>query len=513
MKTFLYDGMKSYDAPMNMPEAWSSLGQQKDATDSELASRVAAVFRVRDLLSNAVANVPFSIYEGETEIDNSADWQNAIGFMPNPIDLIRRWRLSLTMSNAAYGFCTKVPLTAKGANIQYLVSSSVTPQTDNYTGELTGFKRETGTMTTTYPLKSGRIIYLWKLDETTEMLPSEYTEFRAMCASAGIMHYADLWTGNYFKRGGVKPTLIGVKGAATPTAREELEKGFSAWIKRLTQPAKVINAEAMEVNAIGDGIGDLKDMSVYEQAVQSVCTAVGIPAGIVLSNFDNYATAQTYYWQFYKDKVNYDCQFIQETLNTQIFEPQGRRMEFNIEAAEPNQAEEVERASAFSTYVSAGIPLDIAAQIVGVEMPEGMDYDTLKEAEEEKKAKEEADAQQQLELQKEKLSQPTKSIEHFTPTLDQIRELNRWQVFAFRKLKKAESLDFPFRLDLTPEAVGEAIRARLVDAKTEDEIKLAFDLAPETVTPAPDYTPLIKSIELGVEALRLIHDRPETSTE
>lgn len=521
MKTFLYDGAKSYDAPMNMPEAWTSLGQQKDATDSELASRVAAVFRVRDLLSNAVANVPFSIYKGVEdteeegeEIDNSADWQNALGFLPNPVDLLRRWRLSLMMTNAAYGFCTKVPLTAKGANIQYLVPSSITPQTDNYTGELTGFKRDTGTMSTVYPLKSGRIIYLWRLDETTELLPSEYTEFRAMCSAAGIIHYADAWTGNYFKRGGVKPTLIGVKGVTTPTAKEDMEKTFSAWIKRLVQPAKVINADAVEVNAIGDGIGELKDMAVYEQAVQSICTAVGIPAGIILSNFDNYATAQTYYWQFYKDKVNPDCQFIQEALNAQIFKPLGYRMEFNTEAAEPNQAEEVERASAFKTYVDAKMPMDIAAQIVGIEMPEGYTYEDLKAAEEDAKAQEQADKEQQLELQKQKLEQPAAQAkppaksapDQFVPDMDQLRELNLWQTFAFRKLKKGDAMDFPFELRVTPAAVGERIRVKLAEAKSEADIKAAFVLD-ETVTPAPDYSPLIKSIELGVEALRMITEK------
>ena len=97
--------LKGIDLPQYPDSAWNWItGEPEGAKDDELYSRVASVFRVANLSAEAIANVPFAVYKGKEEYDKSEDWQNKVEFMPNPRELLRLWRLSLFMTNSAYGF-------------------------------------------------------------------------------------------------------------------------------------------------------------------------------------------------------------------------------------------------------------------------------------------------------------------------------------------------------------------------------------------------------------------------
>jgi hypothetical protein len=61
-------------------------------------------------------------------------------------------------------------------------------------------------------------------------------------------------------------------------------------------------------------------------------------------------------------------------------------------------------------------------------------------------------------------------------TIDQLRELELWQSFAFRKLKRGEDLDFPFVCKELPEHVATDIREKLPQCKTERDIERAFNM-------------------------------------
>ena len=524
-KTIITDGTKAYDAPMNDPAAWVIKGQD-DAETVDLKTRVGVVFRARELLSNAIANLPFALVDMSTgeDVDNSGDWQNVVGFLPDPFDLLRRWRLSLMDTNAAYAF--REGTSQKTTGLRYLVPSTITPLTDKNDGHLIGFDRDIGKGKQTYTLKDNRIVYIWRLDETTELLPSAHTELKAISAAAGIMYYADLWTSNYFQRGGVKPTLIAVKGVTGNTVRDEMESRFTKFVRNISrQAAQVFNAETMTISPFGDGVGDLKDSEVYNQAMQSVCAVTGIPISIFMSDAANRATADTYYYSWYKDKITPDARMIQFQLNERLFHPLGIKLEFRPEQAEPNQEEEVARAQALQTYVSAGYSLGMASEIMGVDLPEGVDYDDLDEMQAEKEAKQKEEEQARLDAAMAKQEQNAQDAPaKFVPSLDQLREMERWQVFAFRKLKKGESMDFPFELRDLPASVGAEVRKRLLTARTEAEIKAAFAAVTETPAPAyaePDYSYLLDGIKAGLDALKLqpvaqpvnvtVHNHPDAA--
>ena len=162
-------GVKNIDLPQFPDSAWDWTTGEPES-DVDLYSTVAAVFRAVNLTANATSALPFQLRRGDEVVDDSQDWTNYVGFMPNPRELIRLWRMSLSMTNKAYGF---VEQTKRGKNIRYIAPSTITPKVD--ASGVTGFKRTIGSGSTEYPLSAKRIIYMWRMDHTTELLPSPNT--------------------------------------------------------------------------------------------------------------------------------------------------------------------------------------------------------------------------------------------------------------------------------------------------------------------------------------------------
>jgi len=121
------DGVKSIDLPQYPDDAWTFYSEAPEKKNDLYAS-VAAVFRAVNLTADATANIPFALCKttpSGKDFDTSDKWENKVGFMPNPAELIRLWRMSLTMTNTAYGFMENIR--GKGKNLRYFVPTTITP--------------------------------------------------------------------------------------------------------------------------------------------------------------------------------------------------------------------------------------------------------------------------------------------------------------------------------------------------------------------------------------------------
>lgn len=477
-RTFYTDGatIKNIDFPQYPDAAWDWVEGKPKTKDNELFSRVAAVFRVANLSADAIANLPFALVDKRGEdYDVSDDWQNKVGFMPNPREILRLWRMSLFMTGCAYGFLEGNQVKKK---LRYIVPTTITPVVNSVQG-LVGFRRKVGNETVEYSIKDRRIVYLWRLDHTTELLPSDNTEFKAAMAAAGVLYYADYYVQNFFQRGGIKPTMLMVKGATTPQNMEKIEgvwdKVVHGWYKYL---GKVFNADAIETHVIGDGIENLRDSQLHQEKLSDVAMAAGIPLSLLLSNSANYATAQTEYLQWFRDSVTPWANFIADQLNDQLFTPLGLKLDFRPEITDPGQEDEVQRAGAFQAYVNAGLKPSIAAQIVGIELPNGIEYEELDpepQPEQLQRVEPEPTTDEEEEPEDE-ITRPAK----FIPSLDQVRELTLWQSLAMRKHKRGDTLDFAFVCKTLPDTIADQVRERLAIADDIESVKAAFDVTAVT---------------------------------
>lgn len=493
--------LKNITLPQYPDSSWDWIEGAPETNDDDLYSRVAAVYSVANKTADAVANIPFVLLDKQgDEVDKSDNWQNKVGFMKKPRELLKLWRMSLFFTNTAYGFMEGNKVVK---SLRYLVPTSIDPKVDISEG-LVGFYRTIKNQKQYYPLKENkgnerfpnwvevpdpRIFYMFKLDHTTEIVPSKHSEYRALMAAAGVLFYADYYVQNFFQRGGIKPTMLMVKGVPTREERERIEKIWDklihGWHKYL---GKIFNAESVEPHIIGEGIDNIKDSELHREKLEDIAIASGMPMSLLISESANYATAKVEYMTWFRDKIIPDVRFMEECMNEQLFEPLGLQWQFQPEITNTGTQEEHERAGAYAALVASNIKPSVAAQMLGYELPpDYVEYTMLDvdyyEMLERKAAASAVDMPQiaepkppkdQVKPDLEKTPVP-KSVPTLL-TIEQLRELELWQSFAFRKLKRDEDLAFPFVCKELPEHIATDIRDKLPQCKTERDIERVFNM-------------------------------------
>ena len=479
-------------------DSWDFVEMMSAMPEAELYARVSAVNRAMNLTADATANIPFAVLRNGEEIDTSADWKNVVGLMPKPKELIRLWRLSLFMRNEAYGRVDKVNVAKSW--IHYVVPTNIEIITDPMTGGVTRIDRKAnGRVVQSYSMNDKNLIRFWRLDHTTELLPSPNSEFKALANAAGILHAADWWTKNYFEKGAIRPTILAVKGMIPSDKKEDLQAGWARFIRslgtRLSELTKILNAETMDVKQIGDGLGDLKDSPVYRQSIENIAMASGIPLSVLLSNSANYATAQTEYAMWFRDSITPWTGWMEEVMNDQIFTPRGLHFEFRPEQSEPSQEEEVGRANAYRQYVDSGMKPSIAAQIVGIDLPIDVEYEDLDEKPEPEPIPE---PEQPVEVEEE---------DDDEMTVKAWDELDTWRKKCIRYAKRGKAPTFDFKTEHIPSDLADTIRKRLEYAGTPDEVRGAFEVkAVEVIEEVKEPSAELKAL---ADAINRAFEQPE----
>ena len=368
--------LNPFDLDSN-PEAWTWLSNAPEREIDNIFYKVAASFRAVNKRAVAASNVPFAIMKGEEPFDDSTAWENKVKFLPKPKDLIKRISLSLTFKNAAYLLQGRDVLhQTKG--LHFLVPTTITPIVSPSIGDVDYYERNINGRVERIAPTDPKLIKIWLLDHTTELLPSKHTAVDAIFNSAGSLYFADLFIKNFYERGGVKPTVLALKGAVFNERREDIERGWSKFLRNLSRfSSKIFNAETMDVKPIGAGVDDLKNNEVYRQAIENIALGIGMPTSHLLSDWDSYATATVDYMMWQRDDIFPLCEAIAEDLNLQIFTPMGLRLEFLTEISDSETQDPVAQATAYQTFVDTGMLASVAAKIVGLEMPDGIEYEEL----------------------------------------------------------------------------------------------------------------------------------------
>lgn len=516
-KLFYTDGAKAVNLiQSDDPDVWNFFSGRKTPESVELYARVAAAFTAVNKVSRAVASMPFVVMKGKTEVDNSADWQNVLGFMPNPRDLLRRVSMSVIMSNMGYLRMGKNTL-GMPKRLHYVTQPSITVITDPITGELVRLDRMVnGRLEKSYKPDDNELIRFWWLDDQTELLPTANTEFRAITNAAGVLFWADSFTKLYFQRGGVKPTLIAMKGMISKDKTEDMQRDWTTFVRGIGQgvkniAAKIFNAEAMDIKPFGEGLGDLKETPVFRQALENIAIGLNMPISILLSNAANYATAEIDQRQFYRDNIIPRFDFLADCLNEQLLIPLGYRIENRAETEDAQQEEEVQRQTAasgfgdvFTKYPSYELLVESLSGIFGYELPEAWLTAAKKYYADKKVEDEKLQAQMEQnppaiqageEQEDEEPKQQPPKPKAWLPTIDHLEELRIWRDVAMRKFRKAEPLDFVYEFHKggLPPKVTECVKSALLTANSMEAVKQAFDMGrlnirdATTITPAPAY--------------------------
>jgi hypothetical protein len=497
-------GLKGIDLPQYPDEAWDWISNAPE-TETALYNSVAFMYRAVQLTAGAVADMPFAIVSeasGE-DVDVSTEWKNKLGFMPNPNRLMQLLEMSIIMYGKGYLFRERNKVRTLG--LRYISPSTVEPRIDGVNG-LIGFRRAFGP--SILDLEPQDLLYFWEPDPRVELGPPMSWRFTAMLDAAGLLKWYDYFVTEFAKRGGVLPTMLMVKGIPSVNERDRMENYWDKFMKGAFRVAgKIFNAEVLSVATVGEGPKEIGEGALTERKREDIAVAAGIPLDMLLSNAANYATANVSRKNWITQTVLPDCHFIAGVFNAQLLGPLGMRMEYRPETLNEFQEEEAQRAGAWKLYVDGGMKKDIAAQVVGIEPPPGVEFDDMFTEEPEDETPPAAPAQPAPEPPMPDMEEPEdEPNEDTTPMMGAKgwKDLETWRRLAMKAAKNGKPADFVFTTTEIPPQVYQTIAGGLQAAHDVVTVAQVFDkVTSGQAEPKQDeIKALLEGIKLGVEALK-----------
>lgn len=479
-KTFFFDGLnlKSLALDQYPESAWQILSGGQPATElQEIYKRVAWMSRGIKIRASVLSRMPFAIVtKNGDDYDASDSWQNKIGFLRNPRRLLWMVEESLTLTNRAY--LIKELNTAKVLkNLKYVIPTTMRDIIDPVQG-LTGFERTAKTRVT---LPLDKVVYFYQPNAFTEVGGGDdYSPAQAALQAAQVLYSLDAFVNLYFKRGAIRATILSVGGNPPREERERIETWWNDMLMGIKNAfkVKVFNADTVKAEQIGDGLDGLEKSGLVTAEREDVATGLGIPQSILFSNAANYATAQTDMRSFLENTIMPECLLIADTLNEQLLDGMGFRMEFRPESLDAFKEDEQSAASAYATYVNAGMKPSVAARIVGIELPGDIEYDSLDEVEPD-----------------------------YVTDSPLSQELMRWKRKAENSLERGKSAAVRFDSAVIPTDMSERIKADLKSCKTREDISVIFR---GEQPKRGNISELIKTLEAAVRTMRETDDGQST---
>ena len=467
-KLYLWDGMKSSLLWDESTDAWTYYSNAPEVETQEYYQSVPTIFRGVSKIAQAVGSMPFNIYgRGDKPVDQSTNYLNVLGFLPNPGQTFAIASQSLDLSGQAYFMPLRNDARVE-RELRYIVPRTIKPIYDEKLGKLTGFKRTANNVEKSLDVDD--LIYMWLPDPDVELGPPKAFPVKAALLAAGVLSSLDAFVMLYFDRGAVRPIVVSVKGMPKKEERERMEQ----WFTRLMGGIKkaftwnVFNADTVDIKQVGDGLSELRDVELTELRRQDVGMALGIPYAVLFSEAANYATAKQDKLNFYEDTIVPRCEFIQSVFNEQLLEPIGYKLEFQPQTLDIFQEDESERADALLKYTQAGYPLLMASDVLGVELSE--EQRAILEEQERIKA-ENRDRMLELSQRQPPPFENNSDREEENKMLD---DLGKWERKALNALKRGKGAAVEFSSDEIPLVLQGAIEGQLDTITDSKGVKELF---------------------------------------
>lgn len=361
-----------------LPEdAWTKLTGASNVPADKLWRKVAWLYRGVDLRGKAISQVPYEIrgprslvYDSTSPANLRADLQ-WLARLPHYLALAEQ---SICLYGAAY-FEKRYSVAGNLLSLDYLVATTMKPAFVN--GELNHFIRTIDGKESR--VEKEHIIYLWLPDPTVEQGPASSYPVKAAMSSAAVLKHLDDFLASYFESGLQRAYLLKNKGSSQLTGEKGKEQATTIknWFNNLVKGKRgrfetLIVDGGIEVETIGDGLEGLSESNLTTEMREDISAALGVPQSKLFKKPGGLGDSQeSDNKTFYEDTILPECAWIEAALNEQLFGP-GLTLVFTPQKMALFQRDEVERAASFKTLVEAGIPLETAAAMVGLDVPAGM---------------------------------------------------------------------------------------------------------------------------------------------
>lgn len=431
-----------YKTITNIP-GWVNLLKSSDKVTSPAKSYglVPLVFRGVRLRSDALAGAPLKVYSGEQEVE----WP----FEADPYDLIWNTQASLMLAGCSYWL--KQRSSSRLLDVQWLNPYSIEPDLED--GQIVFRSRlEQGK---TYTQDDIAYFREWNITSDVKPGPSPVS---VGLSDAKLSRWITEFASAFFEGGGMPITLVSMQ-SDTPVPRSEVkrvEHFFKRFASGVQNAFRVLGVRAgVTAEVITPPFKEMAMEKLDNKAIKGLAWALEIPLTMLL-DAANYATAKEHRLGFYTDTVRPAGTKVEGVINRQFLEGTGLTAKFAWEEMDIFQEDEKERSGAFLNYRNGGVPVGLALQIVGVDLPEGYEYDDLDEEEETQEEEEggQSDDREQRD-----------------------DDLKKWQKKAISRVKAGRPAACDFYSDVLPDTAYRLVWDGLSHAHTVGEVRKVFDLA------------------------------------
>lgn len=450
------DAGKNTKAIVTIPGWAEALMDAEHLHDPQKAyAYVPLIFRCITLRCDTLTSCPIHVYKVQKDKDDDrveVEWP-----LPQDMhDLLWLTEAAMLLNGAAYWLKLTNNAGIMKDGVQWLNPFTMTVDL-NDKGVLE-FKQEKATVNSG-PWGLDRMIYFKDFNPSNDIGPG-VSSTEVSLGSSGLMRYMTQFASTFFEKGAMPITILGIQGQMSTEEKERVEgffKKIASGIKNAFRTI-AISTENIDPKVLSQPIKDLAMPELSTEARHNIAWAFGIPV-TMLEDSANYATAKEHRMSFWQDTIRPRGAKLGRTINKQLLTPMfGYEMEFAFDELDIFQEDEEKRSDSYFNYVTAGMRPSIAAQILGIDLPESIEYNDLDEKYNIKPPAEQSGGRPiNDELD-------NKSIQD---------ELRRWLRYELRRMGKGEKREF--KTTVIPLSMYGAISGALENANDEASIKRVFD--------------------------------------
>lgn len=359
-------------------------------------------------------------------------------------DLI--WKTEAALLGAGKAIIIRLDNRVRTLDLQWVNPFTVTV---NYTNGVLTFQQGSQVW------NADQVIYIKEFSYSDD-LTSGVSAIDAAMEDAALLRFQTRFASYFFEHGAMPIVLVNADGIIDDDERGRIQSYFSRLASGVGNAFRtLVTRTKLNTNVVSQNIDKMAMPQLYEQAVKNISHAFGLPVN-TLKGDDNFASSESHNFQYWEQTVKPRARLIADAFNRQLLQRMKLEMEFAFDEMSLYQEDEEQRAGAYSTYVSAGMKPSIAAQLMGLDLPQGITPEML-------------DPEPEPEPEPVVVQQPEPERSLFE------EDMEKYMRKALKRVKDGREPDCAFESENIPPLFMDEIRAALKLCHDAEEVRAVFE--------------------------------------
>ena len=399
MKIYTEEAVKMAAVSSFSDDAWDIAGQS-ESNAAELSKRVAWLYGVMRKRAGHTGGLPYVLTRNSEPVDKR-DWPIKID-LP---DLMYKYSLATDLYGANYFFKVKRGETVEW--IKWFDPTTITIEANEKVG-LLGFTRRIGANKTLYPVKDGKCDVIWTwLPGLKELGPGE-PPANVIVDAAEILRHMTITAKGFFESGAIDTWIL--FDNQIKLIPETEQKRLFSWLRRTMRGGTRTQGTGIytlppesRLEQISSPIEKWTLPELNEMEAEHICVAFDTPLMLMRpEQGSDKAMMEETKLMWTNEVVVPHAQRAVDDLNEQLLYDLGYELEIDADSMNINQEEEHKKSASFTNYVNGMIAalqaespelIEIAAETLGIDLPENAIAELKRMAEEQAQKKEERRAE------------------------------------------------------------------------------------------------------------------------